>query len=234
MSLHRPLQSIQTATQIVLGLLVVALLECGWITTAAAAPLEIQVLDKAGDPVRDAVVTVSDGKTEPGSAATAANRRMVMDQINMLFLPQVLLVPVGASVSFPNSDTVSHQVYSFSRAKTFQLPLYKGITHAPILFDKPGLVVLGCNIHDSMVGYIYVTDAHWFGQTDAQGKLNLNNVTAGQVTVTVWSPLIADPPATLTRTVQVADSGIQNVVFKLIKALRSSPEPKPRRSDWDY
>ena len=72
-------------------------------------------------------------------------------------------------MEFPNNDTVSHQVYSFSAAKRFQLPLYKGEVHPPVTFDRPGLVVLGCNIHDVMVGYIYVTDAPYFGKTDREG-----------------------------------------------------------------
>jgi hypothetical protein len=157
-----------------------------------------------------------------------------MDQKNLLFVPRVLVVAVGSSVQFPNNDTVSHQVYSFSAAKRFQLPLYKGETHAPVVFDQPGLVVLGCNIHDSMVGYIYVTPAPYFGTTDANGALLLKELPKGDYQITIWSPYIADAPATLARTVRVEANGSTPERFALSVALRAQPEPKPRRKDWDY
>ena len=83
-------------------------------------------------------------------------------------------------------------MYSFSPAKHFQLPLYKGEIHPPVVFDQPGLVVLGCNIHDSMVGYIYVTPAPYFGVTDASGTLLLKQVPKGDYQIVIWSPYIAD------------------------------------------
>ena len=79
-----------------------------------------------------------------------------------MFVPDLLVVPVGSTVSFPNSDSVSHQIYSFSAAKRFQLPLYRGKPYPPRLFDQAGLVMLGCNIHDWMIAYIDVTDAPFY------------------------------------------------------------------------
>jgi plastocyanin len=93
-----------------------------------------------------------------------------MDQRNREFVPHILVVQVGTWVDFANCDTVSQQVYSFSPAKRFQLPLYRGAVHPPVLFDQPGVVTLGCNIHDSMLGYIYVADSPWFGQTALDGR----------------------------------------------------------------
>ena len=90
-------------------------------------------------------------------------------------------VGVGTRVEFPNNDSVSHQVYSFSPAKRFQLPLYKGEIHPPVTFDQPGLVVLGCNIHDSMVGYIYVTDAPYFGTTERVRHLEAEGLAHGRL-----------------------------------------------------
>ena len=157
-----------------------------------------------------------------------------MDQKDQAFVPRVLVVNVGASVEFPNNDSVSHQVYSFSAAKRFQLPLYKGEAHPPVTFDRPGLVVLGCNIHDSMVGYIYVTPAPYFGTTDAGGAITLRDLPRGDYRVTLWSPYIADDPASLTRDVHL-DGGASTLErFQLAAPLRSLPEPKPRRRDWDY
>jgi hypothetical protein len=157
-----------------------------------------------------------------------------MDQQNMAFVPQVLVVPVGSDVRFPNSDTVSHQVYSFSPAKRFQLPLYKGAPHPPVNFDKPGLVVLGCNIHDQMVGYIYVTDAPYFGMTDEQGTLHWSNVPPDTYSVTFWSPFIADPAPSLTHSVQVTQGAPATVGVELSRDLRATPQPRPHRSDWAY
>ena len=199
-----------------------------------AITLTVEVQDVKGRPVPAVVVTAG----EQSAAAVGGQvdaLTMTMDQIKMQFVPEVLVVPVGASVAFPNSDSISHQVYSFSPAKRFQLPLYKGSANPPVVFDKPGLVVLGCNIHDMMVGYLYVTSAPWYGQTDAHGQLTLNTVRAGSVTVTIWSPYLTDAPDSLSKTLQVeAASDPLSVIFKLRKPVRSSPQPRPRRADWDY
>ena len=99
-----------------------------------------------------------------------AGGRAVMDQRNSAFAPGVLAIQAGTAVAFPNSDTVQHQVYSFSTPKPFELPLYAGTPRAPILFDQPGVVVVGCNIHDWMIGYIVVLDTPHFAKTDAAGN----------------------------------------------------------------
>ncbi|MGC3982154.1 MAG: methylamine utilization protein [Steroidobacteraceae bacterium] len=201
-------------------------------TSVLAAPLTVQVLDRSGKPVPEVVVTFNDGRS---TAVTPTNLSMTMDQMSMRFVPQVLVVPTGASVKFPNSDSVSHQVYSFSPAKTFQISLYKNNSTSPaVLFDKPGLVVVGCNIHDSMVGYVYVTDAAGYGKTDARGAVNWNVPNNGSVSITLWSPLLAEPEGNLKRTVQITANTAQQVEFKLSKALRTNPQPQPRHTDWDY
>jgi plastocyanin len=165
----------------------------------------------------------------PRTPATA-----VMDQRDRAFVPRVLAVAVGTSVEFPNNDTVSHQVYSFSAAKKFQLPLYKGTHPAPVTFDRPGLVVLGCNIHDEMAGYIYVTDAPAFGTTGEDGTLLIRALAAGDYRIGLWSPLVADPPASLERTVHVASQDPSGSRVQLTRDLRARPEPRPRRGDWEY
>jgi plastocyanin len=196
-----------------------------------AADLSVMIVDRAGHGVAEAAVTATPA-TAAGPAAIL--KPAVMDQRNLAFLPRVLVVEVGTSVEFPNNDSVSHQVYSFSAAKRFQLPLYKGAAHPPITFDQPGLVVLGCNIHDAMVGYIYVTDAPYFGRTEADGGLDLKGLRAGDYRLAVWSPFITDAPATLVRTVHVDDKEPVTMRIQLTQALRAQPEPKPRRRDWEY
>ena len=176
----------------------------------------------------------SRGKAVAIEELSAHSATAVMDQRHVAFVPGVLVVAVGTKVDFPNNDTVSHQVYSFSPAKKFQLPLYKGELHKPVNFDRAGLVVLGCNIHDAMVGYIYVTDAPFFGKTDAAGMLRLQNIPAGDYRITVWSPFISDPAPSLIRTVRVdAQAGPADRV-QLTGELRTRPEPRPRRGDWEY
>lgn len=198
-----------------------------------AGDLIVNIADHSGRALPEVVVTAS--ALAPRSAAHATHpEAAVMDQRNLAFMPQVLVVGVGAQVQFPNNDSVSHQVYSFSPAKRFQLPLYKGAQHRAVNFDKAGLVVLGCNIHDQMVGYIYVTDAGFYGKSDAQGELHLSNLPAGDYTLTWWSPYIADPAASMTRTVHIAEHEPENVRIQLGRNLRAQPEPGVRRADWDY
>src|ERR1700675_3662276 len=174
-------------------------------STCSAGELTVSVIDPSGHGVTDVVVVVAPAEpAEPAAApATPTSPVAIMDQRNLAFFPRILVVRVGTSVEFPNNDTVSHQVYSFSPAKKFQLPLYKGQLHPPVTFDRPGLVVLGCNIHDQMVGYIYVTDAPFFGMTDSAGTLRVPGLSAGEYRISVWSPFIADQASSLTRTVRM-------------------------------
>lgn len=116
------------------------------------AQSEIKVIDQNGNPVSEAVISL------PGTEVSVSEQTLVMDQVNKQFSPQVLLIQQGQSVHFPNSDNIRHHVYSFSSPKPFEIKLYSGSSSQPVKFDKSGLVVLGCNIHDNMVGYIYIAD----------------------------------------------------------------------------
>jgi plastocyanin len=205
---------------------------CASSSLCLAAGLTVTVLDRGGHAVPEVVVTAAP-TPEVRTAPAASHATATMDQHDLAFVPQVLVVSVGTSVEFPNNDTVSHQVYSFSPAKRFQLALYKGALHPPVTFDKPGLVVLGCNIHDQMVGYIYVTEAPFYGKTDAQGAAHLTNG-PGDYVLTLWSPYISDPPATLTQTVHVGAAEGSSLKFQLTRDLHARPEPRPRRADWEY
>jgi plastocyanin len=197
-----------------------------------AANLSVIVVGRDGRGIDDVVVTAMPATANTKSPST--RKPAVMDQKNLAFLPRVLVVAAGTSVEFPNNDAVSHQIYSFSAAKKFQLPLYKGEIHPPITFDRPGLVVLGCNVHDAMVGYIYVTDSPYFGTTEAGGNLQLKGLPSGDYRVILWSPFIADAPASLTRTVHVDGNESAPMRMQLNLELRALPEPGPHRHDWEY
>ena len=98
------------------------------------------------------------------------------------------MLPTGTSISFPNLDAVRHHVYSFSPAKPFELKLYIGTPAAPVVFDKPGVVVMGCNIHDPMVAYVVVSDTPWVGVSDAAGQVRIDGAPAGEYELEYWHP----------------------------------------------
>lgn len=150
---------------------------------AVAEPVRLLVQDEKGAPLADAVIMA------PGPAAIPPASAAVMDQINKTFVPHVLVIEQGRHVVFPNSDNIRHHVYSFSKPKPFEIKLYSGSQQSPILFDKPGIVALGCNIHDSMSGYIVVSDTANVAQTDATGKVVLN-VKDRDALLRVWHPLL--------------------------------------------
>jgi plastocyanin len=153
-----------------------------------AGTLSVRVVDGDGRPIGGVAVYAVPSKPSAPAAAHVPRPTAVMDQRHTAFVPHLLVVQTGTLVDFPNNDTVSHHVYSFSAAKTFELTLYKGDPHPPVLFDHPGVVVLGCNIHDSMLGYILVVDTPHFSLTDAAGKVELGGLGADDYTVTAWTP----------------------------------------------
>jgi len=153
---------------------------------ADGATLSGRVTTPDGKPIADAVVFVQD----PGTPeAAAANRSATLDQVDKTFVPGLLPIVVGTKVRFPNHDQIQHHVYSFSRTKTFELPLYKGEDAAPVLFDKVGVVKVGCNIHDWMSAIILVLPTPWFARTGADGSFTIENVPDGKHSVVAWHEL---------------------------------------------
>jgi plastocyanin len=147
-----------------------------------AGEVTVTVTDSQGAPLANAVVYAEPiGKT----VSKPINAGMV-EQKNKQFIPLVTVVQSGSNINFPNRDLVRHHVYSFSPAKTFELKLYSGIPANPVLFDKAGTVVLGCNIHDNMLAYIHIVDTPYFAKTDDSGKVKLNDLPAGQYQLKVW------------------------------------------------
>jgi plastocyanin len=154
---------------------------------AHAATVTVTVRTPDGRPVENAVVSVETSATRPGTAPVFSYPLRVMQQ-DIAFKPYVLLVPVGARVAFPNLDRVRHHVYSFSRAKKFELKLYgRDETHF-VTFDQPGAVALGCNIHDAMSGFVKVVATPFAEKTGASGHVSIRGVPAGAATVRVWHP----------------------------------------------
>jgi plastocyanin len=180
---------------------------------ARALDLHVQVKDHKGRPVADAVVLAV--PMDPKNALHAKTADDAVDQVDKQFVPYVKPVYVGATVRFPNSDNIRHQVYSFSPVKKFELPLYGGTSAQPVLFDKPGVVVLGCNIHDWMVGYIYVSETPFFTKTGSGGAAVLSDLPPGDYTVRVWHPNLARAEDSTVRKVSLGTDGPANAEWQL-------------------
>lgn len=194
-------------------------------TSLLAATLVVAVQTSDGRPLPDAVVTL---RAREGGDHPAAPVSAIMDQVNRAFVPDLLVVPVGSTVEFPNSDSVSHQIYSFSPPKRFQLPLYRGRPYPPVRFEHTGVITLGCNIHDFMLAYVLVTDAPYFGRTDASGSWSVD-LPRGTYQITVWHPRLREP-ADLQREITLADDRLP-VSLRLTKSLQ--PAPLDSHHSWD-
>ena len=155
-------------------------------SAAAAATVDVTVTDANGKPVANAVVTLASDATP--AAASHVVPRAVIDQQHETFLPLVVVVRKGGEVVFTNNDTTMHQVYSFSPIKQFQFEIDRGQVSKPVVFDKPGVAAIGCNIHDNMVAYVFVADAPFATVTDAQGRAQIRDVPDGAWHATVWHP----------------------------------------------
>jgi plastocyanin len=167
---------------------------CG---AAHAANVPVRITDQNGDPAANAVIVLSNdmtaaGRLLPGQLPTSK----LVDQRNETFIPHVTVIPRNGEVSFANTDAPLHQVYSFSPVKQFELSLAPGETSTGIVFDRVGVAAIGCNIHDHMIAYIFVTDSPWTVITDENGQANVSDVPAGTYNAEIWHPRI--PPATET------------------------------------
>jgi plastocyanin len=190
---------------------------------ALAAPLNVRVVDGKGRPVQDAVVTLR--PTAALSMPLSVSGRYSVTQKDMQFHPFVLVVPVGADVSFPNRDASKHHVYSFSPAKRFELKLFARDQSRSVHFDKPGVVALGCNIHDAMTAFIVVTDSPWTARTDAQGVAQFDNPPNSAARLSVWHPFLRAPG-----NMAATQIGAGHRTHRFIVNLR----PAPMRMAHDY
>ncbi|HET7605961.1 MAG TPA: methylamine utilization protein [Sphingomicrobium sp.] len=186
----------------------------------AAAPLTVRVIDSAGRPVRNAVVTL-----HPAGGAARIPKpggRYVVSQQNLQFHPFLSIVPVGADISFPNFDNTKHHVYSFSAAKRFELKLFAKDQSRTVHFDKPGVVALGCNIHDQMSAFIVITDSAWTARTNVQGIVAFSDAPNAPGRLTVWHPYLRAPGGTMQ---QGVSAGQRSASFSI--RLRPPPPAMP-------
>ncbi len=180
-----------------------------------ALAAQVILTDETGAPLANAVLLVDGVPSLPADG-------YVMDQIDRQFVPHVLAAPVGAEVDFPNSDDVRHHVYSFSETKPFELRLFKGSEAPPVIFDRAGVVVLGCNIHDAMLGYILITESPRFAVSDAQGRVSLPELPPGKWPVSWWhSSRLQKGPVSLGE----LDLGQEQTLSLPVSAAQARPVP---------
>lgn len=201
--------------------LVAAGLVGGVVCPLTAAEISGRVVDLNGRPVHDAIVFVD--QLPPGAAPPADTRTAVMDQVDKEFVPHVLPVAVGTEVTFPNHDQIHHHVYSLSRTKTFEIPLYKGEAAPPIRFDQVGAVKLGCNIHDWMAGVILVVPTPYFAVTDEQGSFAMHDLRPGTYGVVAWHEGSKGAVEDTRQTVTAGDAGPPLSFTLDVTALRRRP-----------
>ncbi len=150
------------------------------------AGVSVELRDPAGQPIADAVLSLV-ALDAPAPAATT-NPTVEIAQLGEEYRPYVTAVRTGTSVDFPNKDPIQHHIYTVSRAKPFEKPLYDSGASESIVFDQPGIVTLGCNIHDWMVAYVVVLDTPWFSVSDATGTASVADLPPGRYTLEIWHP----------------------------------------------
>ena len=190
---------------------------------ADPTPVEITVRTSDGEAVASAVVALR--PLAPTVAGPGSSSPLSMSQHDLQFDPHVLVAWVGSNVAFPNEDQVRHHVYSFSEAKAFELRLYGGETEHVVLFDRPGVVSLGCNIHDDMIAFIYVADTPYAAKTDAEGRVRLDGAPPGEYSLTVWHENLRGQEE-IERSFTIGEAGAPETVAVELR--------RPRRRDGGY
>jgi plastocyanin len=109
-----------------------------------------------------------------------------IEQLNRRFVPDLAIVPVGSTVSFPNMDPIFHSVFSLSKSKTFDLGSYDKGDSRKVVFTKPGVVDIFCHLHPNMMATIVVTPNRWYVRSDPSGHYQIENVPPGRYTVVAW------------------------------------------------
>jgi plastocyanin len=191
-------------------------------THAYAGSVSGRVFTPGGEPLNDVVITAVPAGA--GLVPAKPGTKAVMIQEGKQFIPFVLAVQAGTTVDFPNHDSFRHQVYSFSTAKTFELKLFGSGEIGSVVFDKPGAVPVGCNIHDNMLAYVYVTPGPYFSTTGTDGGAQLKGVPAGTYTVSAWHP--NQRGASPTQEIAVTAEGNVDVKLELrLKNARGQRKP---------
>jgi hypothetical protein len=198
----------------------IALAALAFVMPARAADVTIAISDGDGHPVANAVVMlVPDAKAGMPVPSARLAPEQIIDQRNETFIPLVTILPRGGHLVFTNNDHTMHQVYSFSPIKQFEFTLPHGQKSPAIVFDKPGVAAIGCNIHDHMIAYAFVSDSPWAAQSAADGRVEIADVPAGNYTAQIWHPQLPVGSAPS----QKVTVGAEPVLLKATIALIDAP-----------
>ena len=181
-----------------------------------AATLQVDLQDSSGKPLADGVIFL---ESRDAKAASKPAIGVEVAQVSKQFAPQVNVITVGTAVQFPNRDSVRHHVYSFSTIKNFELKLYVGTPAAPVVFDKPGIAVLGCNIHDAMAAWIVVVETPYYGRSPISGHITLENVPPGAYRLRTWHPGLPVGAPALDQALTLAPAGSSTTIKLPVTAL---------------
>ena len=205
-----------------------------WPVEPIAGELKVVVKDTEGAPVSNAVVSANPVQSDVAASSPVARgepRTATISQKNQLFVPFVTVVQTGTMISFPNEDDILHNVYSFSTAKKFKLPLYRDNPPSPIVFDKPGTVILGCNIHDWMAAYVYVVDTPYFAKSNENGTIRLSALPPGDYKLQVNHPRKRKRGSTSAQTVRITHGVGVEVLFTIALKPEWRPQKHAMQSD---
>ena len=194
----------------------------------AAADIQIQVVDKKGKAVADAFVELvaKDGSNR------AKPKSLIIDQVDKEFKPMVSVAPAGSTVQFPNSDNIQHQIYSFSKTKKFDLPLFSKNESKKVVFSTAGIVNMGCNIHDWMLAYLYVYESRFLQKSSTAGIASFSNLPAGSYALRIWSPRLRNTQQAIQVDLQLQDGS--NPTSRQQLNVRKKIRKKPRIEDDEY
>jgi plastocyanin len=179
--------------------------------SATAGALRVSVVNDESEPVSQAVVYAR----PLGAVAPApARQRVMIDQVDKEFVPELTVVYQGAEISFPNNDNIRHHVYSFSRPNAFEIPLYADQAAPPVTFASPGVVALGCNVHDWMSAYVFVADTPYYSVTTVDGSATLDALPAGDYEVEIWHAQLRGKPEAHRQVISVGEA-VEELSFSI-------------------
>lgn len=197
-----------------------------WLAPAGAATLDVRLSNSNGQAVEDAAVVLE----LPAGNPPLRQARAVIQQQEREFMPYLTIVQTGTAVEFPNRDPFKHHIYSFSPVKAFEIKLYAGKPEKPVVFDKPGKVVLGCNIHDWMEAYVLVVDTPYFAKTGKDGRIHLDHVPSGQYRMRIWHPRLQSD--LVVRDITLGKSPVSLALQANIPPRVSRPKPPINEGDY--
>ena len=160
-------------------------------------------LRREGPDRRRSVVYLETAPNNPSTSASGAKQRAAIDQRDETFVPHVLAVSTGTTVDFPNSDEIYHNVFSLSQVRSFDLGRYAAGKSKAVVFDRPGVVRVFCDIHSHMSAFVLVFPHEFFAVTDEDGRYAINGVPPGRYTLVAWNESVAPE----TRAVEIGNAG---------------------------